>query len=67
MRGRRKMLTCTTGRLRMFFARVAYVRVESVSSAAAAAGEQQAIMRANADPPRLSIKSFVNLLSRYGT
>ena len=47
----------------MFFALVAYVRVESVSSMAEADGEQQAIMSDKAEPPRLSISSFVSLLS----
>ena len=55
--------TCRTGRLRMFLARVAYDSVDSVSSRAEAAGEQQATMRARAEPPRLSMSSFVSLES----
>lgn len=47
----------------MFLARVAYDRVERVSSRAASDGEQQAIMSASADPPRLSISSLVSLES----
>ena len=61
-----KALTATMGLLRMFLARVAYDRVDSVSSTCWADGEQQAIMRAKELPPKLSINSLVSLLSRYG-
>ena len=46
---------------------VAYVKVDNVSSIAETAGEQQAIIRERAEPPKLSISSFVSLLSLYGT
>lgn len=51
------------GRFWIFLARVAYDRVDSVSSTAVEAGLQQAIMSASASPPNESIRSFVNLES----
>ena len=59
-------VTCTAGRLRMFMARAPYVSVESVSSAALAAGDTHATMSVSADPPSESMSRRVSLESRKG-
>ena len=64
---RSRASTCSVGLFWIVRARVAYCSVLSVSSAATDDGEQHAIISVRLLPPRLSMSSFVRLLSRYGT
>ena len=61
-----QQVTCTAGRLRMFMARAPYVSVDSVSSAALAAGDTHATMSVSADPPSESMSRRVSIESRKG-
>ena len=60
-------LTCCAAVLTMPAARAAKRRLDSVSAALSAVGEQQTISAVRDGPPSASCRTLVSLLSRYGT